>query len=204
MCARQTGWGLALLWLAGCTAPGPTRQEQVQVQAQEQRQEQAQEQEEAEAEAAEQVPVQVEELREQDQTLTATRMLDGLEQVASLNPKTAKQMLQHLRTSSAELTAGDRFVLALLLSQKNTDEKSLKRALLLLNKLEADTKEPGVREVLRLQRHSLNLEQRYRMEREKTVELQIKIEHLKGLERELDESNKRMEEPLTPNPERVP
>jgi hypothetical protein len=190
-----------MLWLAGCAAPGsvPQTKEPVQIQAQVQEQEleeQEQEQEEQEAQGESQAV----ELQELERGLTVPQMLAGLEQVAGLKPKAAKMLIARLQARSDELSAGDRFELALLLSQKG-DDTSLKQAGQLLNRLEADAQAPGVLEILRLQRRNLDLEQRYRSERRKTAELRKKIEHLKGLERELDESNKRMQEPLTPTSE---
>jgi hypothetical protein len=195
MRAKQAGLLLGLLWLAGCATPQPVPQTKAQGEPQVQEQERNQEQIEEEEEAR------IEALQEQERKLTAARMLSDLEQVAALEPNAATKMLEHLRSESGELSAGDRFKLLLLLSRKGADDKSLKRAWEILNSLEAEAKDPGAREILQLQRSNLDLEQRYRAERRKTVELRKKIEHLKGLERELDESNKRMEEPLTPNPE---
>lgn len=197
MLAKQAGLLLGLLWLAGCATPGPVSQTKTQVETQVQKQEQERNQEQTEEEEE----AQSEALQEQERELTAARMLSDLEQVAALEPKAATKMLEHLRSESGELSAGDRFKLILLLSRKGADDKSLKRAWEILNSLGAEAQDPGVREILQLQRRNLDLEQRYRAERRKTIELKKKIEHLKGLERELDESNKRMEEPLTPNPE---
>lgn len=198
MSARQSGWGLALLWLCGCTATGPTSPDLVQKQKQAKEQEQVQMQAQLLAQAKMQASLQA---HVEEPTLTASRMLAGLERVATLEPKIAKQMIDDAQTGSAEATLGDRFELVLLLSKKGADDKSLKRAILLLDGLESHAKEPGVLEILRMQRRYLLLEQQYRSERRKTAELQTKIEHLKGLEQELEESNRRMEAPLSPKPE---
>jgi hypothetical protein len=195
MHARQTGVLLAMLWLAGCAAPCSVPQTKTQAQVQEQVREQVQEQEEQEAQEESQAA----ELQEHEWGLTVPKMLSGMEQVAGLKPKAAKMLIQRLQAKTDELSAGDRFELALLLSQKG-DDKSLKQAWQLVNRLTADAQAPGVLEILRLQQRNLDLEQRYRMERRKSAELKKKIEHIKGLERELDESNKRMEEPLNPTP----
>jgi len=206
MNAKQVGWGLALLWLTGCATPGPTQQEQIQLQVQTQAQEQARaqtlEQTRAQAreQALEQALIQAQK-QEQEQKLSASRLLAGLQHVAALKPKIAKQMIDHSKTGAAEQTAGDRFELVLLLSQKAVDDKALKRALQLLDGLEADAVETSVREILRLLRRNLLLEQQYRSEQRKTAELQEKIEYLKGLERELEETNRRMEAPSSPTPE---
>lgn len=191
MHVKQAGLVLALLWLTGCatTEQIPDCQEQ----ARNQLQEPSQEQQEQEQEQ----PQQQENARE----LTATRMLAALERVATLDPSHAQKAAEALQARAVDLTAGDRFELALLLTQKGADDKSLKQAMLLLDGLEAEASEPSVREVLRLQRHRLRLEQLYRNERIRSAGLQKKIEYLKGLERELEESNTRAEEPLAPGPE---
>lgn len=190
MRVKQAGLVPALLWLAGCAAVGPTQQAQEQLQ-------QVEVQEQVQSEQPEQD-------QEQERTLTAARALASLEHVATLDAKNAKQMIKQLQTGSAELSPGDRFELVLLLSQKGSSNKSQKRAWRLLDGLEADVKEPGVKEILHLQRRILTLEQLHRLEHKKTAELQKKIEYLKGLERELDESNRRIEEPLSTRPESAP
>jgi hypothetical protein len=187
MRAKQAGVVTALLWLTGCatTAPPPDIQEQVPEQVEAQILEQAQEHVQA-----------MEKARAQEQGLTASLMLDALERVATVEAGSAKQMAKQLQAEANDLTAGDRFELVLLLSQKGADDKSLRQALLLLNELEAEANDPSVKEVLRLQRHNLHLQKLYRKERRKSAELQKKIEYLKGLEQQLDESNKRAKEPL--------
>ena len=92
---------------------------------------------------------------------------------------------------------------ALLLSRDGMDDRALKQSLQLLKRLASEAGEASVLALLALQRQSLEREQRYRMERQNSAELEKKIEHLKGLERELDETNKRMEEPLTPKTEQA-
>jgi hypothetical protein len=137
----------------------------------------------------------------QGQVLTLSRMLASLGRIASTNDNEAKQLIQRRQSEATELDANDRFELILLLSQKGTDDKSLKQAQRLLEELETEPRELGAREILLMQRRILSLEQRYRSERRKRVELGKKIEHLKGLEQELDESNRRIEEPLPAQPE---
>jgi hypothetical protein len=186
----------ALLWLTGCVTldSHPEVQEEVP------------EQEQAHAQLLEQAQEHVkamEKTRAQEQGLSPSRMLDALERVATMEPGDSKQMVELLQTGAGNLAAGDRFKLVLLLSQEGANNKSLKQALQLLDGLEAEAKEVSVREVLRLQRHNLRLEQLYRKERKKSVELQKKIEYLKGLERQLDESNKRVKEPPNSNPEQA-
>jgi hypothetical protein len=182
MHAKKAGLMSVILWLTGCATPPPAPQVQVQREVE--------------------VPEQVED-QKQEQTLTTTQMLADLERVTAMDAGKAKQMIEQLQIESSSLTAGDRFELVLLLSQKGSSYKSQKQAWQLLDGLDTETSDPGVKEILSLQRRILSLERLYRLERNKTVELQKKIEYLKGLERELDESNQRIEEPLNPKPEPV-
>ncbi len=182
MHAKKAGLMSVILWLTGCATPPPAPQVQEQI--------------------GNEVPKQVQvEDQKQEQTLSTSRMLADLERVAAMDASKAKQMIEQLQIESSALSAGDRFELVLLLSQKGSSPKSQKQAWQLLDGLEAETSDPGVKEILSLQRRILSLERLYRLERNKTVELQKKIEYLKGLERELDESNRRIEEPLNPKPE---
>lgn len=199
---------LALLWLAGCAFPGPSsqqRQAQTPVEKQPQAQETRAQQTQAEVAAEDVAQRELAQMvaRRRDKTLTESRMLEVLERAASLKPPETRQRLEQLRSRPVELSAGERFELALLLSRDGMDERALKQSLQLLKQLASETGEASVRALLALQRRSLEREQRYRIERRKTAELEKKIEHLKGLERELDESNKRMEEPLTPKTEQA-
>ena len=139
----------------------------------------------------------------QEKTLTESRMLDVLKHTATLKPPEAKRTLEQLQSRRVELKAGERFELALLLSRDGMDDRALKQSLQLLKRLASEAGEASVLALLALQRQSLEREQRYRMERQNSAELEKKIEHLKGLERELDETNKRMEEPLTPKTEQA-
>jgi hypothetical protein len=61
-------------------------------------------------------------------------------------------------------------------------------------------KDKIVQEILLLHRRYFTLQKQYRSERNKTIELEKKIEHLKGLEQDLDKSNTRMQESLNPMP----
>lgn len=191
MRAERAGWLLLLLWLAGCATTCPSPQAPLPPQKQTKPQEPA-----SQTEQTEQTPD-----REQLKSLTVPRMLSALQRVAAVDTKEAGRLSKQLQNGSAELFAGERFELALLLSQKGASNKSLKQALRLLEELESDAGEPGVREVLQLQQRTLTLEQLYRTERKKSIELQNKIEYLKGLERELDESNRQIIEPAEAKPE---
>lgn len=175
----------AFLWLTGCTAPGPTLDDPEQEQAQ----------------VREQVPLQKpapepEQAQENERVLTASRMLTALERIAGLATEHTQRRIAALQNGADDFTAEDRFELALLLSRKGANNGSLKQALKLLEELEAEADGPAVKEALRLHRHSLRREQLYRAERSKSSKLQKKIEYLKGLERELEESNKRVKDPL--------
>jgi cell division protein FtsB len=138
---------------------------------------------------------------EQVHALTLPGALASLKSIAALKGRERKQLLDQLQADTTQLEASDRFDLVLLLSDRDMDDKSLKRAQRLLDELAAETKEPGIAAILLLQRQKLSLEQRYRTERRRRIELKKKIENLKGLERLLEESNRRIEEPLTTTPE---
>jgi hypothetical protein len=192
MIVKQVGPVLVLLWIVGCTLPDletitPTQKIEQKLEI-EHEFKQALQQEQA-LEIA---------FKKKSQTLTPALMLASLEKVASMEENSIKQRVKQLQSNTTELTAGERFELALLLSQKEgADEKSLKQAQQLFKHLKNKAKNPGVQEILRLQQRNLSLEKQVRKERKKTIELQKKIEYLKGLEQELEESNKRMNESLS-------
>ncbi len=191
MHAKQA-WTLPLLlWLTACATPCPCPQtpEQMQMQMQERTQQVEVEMPKPAAE------------EEQAHALTLPAVLASLKGIAALKDRERKQLLDQLQADTTQLEASDRFDLALLLSNRDMDDKSLKRAQQLLDELAAETKEPGIEAILLLQRQKLSLEQRYRTERRGRIELKKKIENLKGLERLLEESNRRIEEPLPPTPE---
>jgi outer membrane PBP1 activator LpoA protein len=187
-----------LLLLSGCSVmePKPQEEEQVEVpvpvteQEQTQTQEQTLDQEQLQSQA-----------QGQETGLTPARMLVALERFATLKTANTRQRVERLQTGTTDLTAEDRFELVLLLSQKNAKHKSLNQALRLLDSLESEASEPSVKEILRLQRHNLQLRKLYRSARRKSDKLQKKIEYLKGLERELEESNTRYVEPPPAKPE---
>jgi hypothetical protein len=195
---KQAGLILVLLWLTGCATTAPTPPIETQ--------ELIPEQTPIEAQAQEHVHMQEqlqEQVQAQEHALTAERMLIALERIANVEAEGTKLTVEQLRDGVHDLTAGERFELLLLLTQKGADNQSLRNASQLLKGLEAEASEPSVKQVLRLQRHNLRLEHLYRKERRKSAELQKKIEYLKGLERELDDSNQRVNESLTPKPEQI-
>jgi hypothetical protein len=189
MHAKQAGTLPLLLWLTACATPCPCPQTPEQIQM---------------LERAQQVEVEMPKPaaeEEQVYALTLPGALASLKGIAALNGSERKQLLEQLQADTTQLEASDRFDLVLLLSDRDMDDKSLKRAQRLLDELAAETKEPGIEAILLLQRQKLSLEQRYRTERRRRIELKKKIENLKGLERLLEESNRRIEEPLTTTPE---
>ncbi|MEJ2691902.1 MAG: hypothetical protein P8166_02325 [Candidatus Thiodiazotropha sp.] len=190
MRAKRAGWLPLMLCLAGCATTCPSPQTQLPPQKPTKPQEPAPKTEQK------QDPQQL-------KSLTLPRMLNALQRVAAADTNEAERLSKQLQNGSTELFAGDRFELALLLSQKGASSKSLKQALRLLDELKSEAGEPGVKEVLQLQQRVLALEQRYRRERKKSIELQNKIEYLKGLERELDESNRQITEPAEAKPEHL-
>ena len=200
---RFAAWLLILSWLAGCAVTGPAPRQQTPTPERNGSQVSTPPAEQETAAATEETPVPGPAETGQ-KALTATRALAAMDYVAALNALAAKQRIERLQDRRLEHTAGERLELALLLSRDSMDDRSLKQALQLLKGLANDAEDAGVQALLQLQQHSLEREQRYRAERRKTAELARKIEHLKGLERELDESNKRMEEPLTPKPGQTP
>ncbi len=199
MRAEHFGLLPLLLFLSACALrdPSPALQETPQERLQEQVQKQSPKQAPAEEQDGKQQP-----RPEQGHVLRLSRMLASLDRIASSKAEEAKQLLKQRQRETAELDANDRFELVLLLSRMGADDTSLKQAQQLLDELETEPRELGVHEILLLQQRILRLEQRYRTERRKSVELNKKIERLKGLEQELDESNRRNAEPLPAN--RVP
>jgi Na+-translocating ferredoxin:NAD+ oxidoreductase RnfC subunit len=189
MHAKQAGSLPLLLWLTACATPCPCPQTPEQIQMLERAQQMEVEMPKPAAE------------EEQAHALTLTAVLASLKDIAALKDRERKQLLNQLQADTTKLEASDRFDLALLLSNRDMDDKSLKRAQQLLDELAAETEEPGIEAILLLQRQKLSLEQRYRTERRRRIELKKKIENLKGLERLLEESNRRIEEPLTTTPE---
>ncbi|MEJ2609325.1 MAG: hypothetical protein P8179_04355 [Candidatus Thiodiazotropha sp.] len=179
MIVKQVGPVLVLLWIVGCTLPDletitPTQEVEQKLEI-EHEFKQALQQEQARELA----------VKTKSQNLTPSLMLASLEEVASMEENSIKQRVKQLQSNTTELTAGERFELALLLSQKEgADEKSLKQAQQLFKHLKNKAKNPGVQEILRLQQRNLSLEKQVRKERKK-------------LEQELEESNKRMNESLS-------
>jgi predicted RNase H-like nuclease (RuvC/YqgF family) len=88
----------------------------------------------------------------------------------------------------------------LLLARKGNSNKLLRRLISILDELEGHVKDQIVLEILNLHRRYFKLQQQYSQERSKTIELNKKIERLKGLEQDLDKSNTRIQESLKPVP----
>ncbi len=191
---KQIGLVPALFWLTACSTIGPT------LNTNEQPANRTQAQDVTESPDPQQ-ELESQQIQQQMQELTPSRMLSALEHVAILEAGDSTKLVNKLQNWTGDLTAGERFELALLLSQEGADAKSLQRALKLLEELETLANELSVKEMLRLKQRNLHLEQLYRSERKKSVELNNKIEYLKGLERELEETNKHAEEPVGPRPE---
>jgi hypothetical protein len=138
---------------------------------------------------------------QQVEVLTLSQLLDRLDRVTTLDPGAKKQLINQMDAQFAELTPADRFEFALLLTKGSTSNRSLTRSVSILNGLEKDVKDRITLEILRLHRHYFALKKQYRSERSKTIELNKKIERLKGLEQDLDKSNTRIQESLYPLPD---
>jgi hypothetical protein len=134
------------------------------------------------------------------EALTLPQLLYRLDHATTLDSSAKKERIQQMNARFAQLKPADRFEFVLLLSHKDMNNKSLNRAISILNGLEEYIKDPIVRELIRLYRSYFVIKKEYRSERNKTVELNKKIEHLKGLEQDLDKSNSRIQESLNPMP----
>jgi CII-binding regulator of phage lambda lysogenization HflD len=138
--------------------------------------------------------------KEATDTLTLSRLLERLDRVASMKRSGIKQQIQQMESRLTELTPADRYELALLLTRKSSSNKTLKRAISILDSLQERVKDSIVSELIQLHRRYLALKKQYHSERNKTTELNKKIERLKGLEQDLDKSNERIQESLNPTP----
>jgi hypothetical protein len=197
MSVKQSVVVLSILWFIGCASPDPKQPSLIQEQAQEQQLEQ-----ELELALRQERALDLA-FQQQDRTLTGPQMLTALAHVSNLKDKAAKQRVKELQARSAKLSADERFELALLLSRKGADEKLQNQAMKLFKHLETEVKEAAVLEILQRQQRYLALEKQYRKARKKNLGLEKKIEHLKGLERELEETNMHMGKSLGPNQERT-
>jgi hypothetical protein len=134
------------------------------------------------------------------EVLTLARLLERLDRVATLQSGSTNQHIKQMDARFETLNPADKYEFALLLTRKPASGRSLKRAISILNELQAHVTDRIVREILQLHRRYFDLQRQYRSERNKTIELEKKIEHLKGLEQDLDKSNTRMQESLNPMP----
>jgi hypothetical protein len=132
--------------------------------------------------------------------LTLPQLLYRLDRFTTLDPKAKKERLQQMEKRFAQLDPADRYELTLLLSRKGSSNKLLNRIISILDGLEEHTKDQIVLEILSLHRRYFKLLKQYGQERNKTIELNKKIERLKGLEQDLDKSNTRIQESLKPVP----
>jgi hypothetical protein len=130
--------------------------------------------------------------------LTLPQLLYRLDRATNLDPSAKKERIKRMDAQFAQLRPADRYEFVLLLTHKDMNNKSLNRAISILNGLEEYVKDPIVRELILLHRSYFVIKKEYRSERSKTVELKKKIEHLKGLEQDLDKSNSRIQESLNP------
>jgi hypothetical protein len=132
--------------------------------------------------------------------LTLPQLLYRLDRFTTLNPKAKKERLQQMEKRFTQLNPADRYEFVLLLARKGNSNKLLNRLISILKELEGHVKDPIVLEILHLHRRYFKLQVQYAQERGKTIELNKKIERLKGLEQDLDKSNIRMQESLKPVP----
>ncbi|PVV23438.1 MAG: hypothetical protein B6D74_07715 [gamma proteobacterium symbiont of Ctena orbiculata] len=137
---------------------------------------------------------------EMAQVLSLSRLLQRMDRVATLEPGSVQQRTQQLDAKFAELDPADRYEFALLLTRKRSTNRALTRAISILSELQEGANDRIGAEILLLHRRYLTLKKQYRSQRNKSIELEKKIERLKGLEQDLDNSNSRMQEPLYPLP----
>jgi len=140
--------------------------------------------------------------------LSAAEMATILAEASGLAPEAVPAEIERLQAAAAEGRPGDRLKLAYLLSRTDSARSDPDRGLALMQGLTPALQDPEAQAIARLLAHTLTLEHDLRLARRETAELQQKIERLKGLERELDDSNGPIEplstppgEPLTPTRE---
>jgi hypothetical protein len=132
--------------------------------------------------------------------LTLPQLLYRLDRFTTLDPMGKKERLQQMENRFTQLNPADRYEFVLLLARKGNSNKLLSRLISILDELEGHVKDQIVLEILNLHRRYFKLQQQYSQERSKTIELNKKIERLKGLEQDLDKSNTRIQESLKPVP----
>jgi hypothetical protein len=209
MNVKQTGMVLALLWLIGCAATDTTDKRNgsasttdvvVQVDRKGVTDRSLATRPTKITETIDANPTVVTTTPDEKEILTLARLLERLDKVTSLEVGLAKQRFRQMDAMYDELKPADRYELALLLTYKSTNNKSLSRAISILDELKEHVKDRIVLQILLLHRRYFDIKKQYRSERSKTIELNKKIERLKGLEQDLDKSNTRMQESLNPKP----
>jgi|GEM_PF-5886680 len=137
-------------------------------------------------------------------SLTAPEMATLLAEAARLAPEAVPAEIERLEVAADEGRTGDRLKLAHLLSRTDSATSDPDRALAILKGLAPAFQDPETQEIARLLTRILTLERDLRLARRQTAELQQKIERLKGLERDLDDSNGTIEPLSTPPGEPPP
>jgi hypothetical protein len=135
-------------------------------------------------------------------TLTAGQMATALHEVSGLAPEAVPAEIQRLEVATAKGRAADRLKLACLLGRTDSGTPDPDRALTLLEGLASAFQDQATQEIAHLLARTFALERDLRLARHQTAELQQKIEQLKGLERELDDSDGTIE-PLSTPPARL-
>ena len=136
-------------------------------------------------------------------SLTVGGMAACLEEVSDLAPEAVPVEIARLEGGAVEGSAADRLKLAYLLSRSDTSVSDPDRAWEILKGLMPTLRDRDAQEIARLLARTITLERALRVERDRTAEAQQKIERLKGLERELDDSS-RASQPLSPTPGESP
>jgi hypothetical protein len=131
---------------------------------------------------------------------TLPQLLYRLDRITTQDSSAKETRMEQMESQLDELSPADRYEFALLLSSKGSSNKLLKRIISILKELETHAKDLIVLEIIRLHRRSFELQKKYNSEHSKTIELNKKIERLKGLEQDLDKSNTRIQESLKPTP----
>ncbi|MEW7991287.1 MAG: hypothetical protein AB2820_13610 [Candidatus Thiodiazotropha sp.] len=203
---RQSGVLLSIIWLTGCAATGQVaRTDAVETAAAKESNTGAGKTEAMRPAAADSAIDDPETVNAAasvgvNQVLTLSRLLQRLDRVAALEAGPEKQRLQQLDARFTELDPADRYEFALLLTRRSSSNRSLNRAISILDELQERVNDRIVAEILLLHQRYFTLKKQYRSQRSKSIELEKKIERLKGLEQDLDKSNTRMQEPLHPLP----